>query len=154
VRRIYAAKGSSQPGQPLLKAPSKKSLKKGIWLLIIGTDTAKDMVYSRLKIETPGPGFCHFPDGRSDEYFKQLAAEEVVTRWEKGVKKRVWKKKRARNEALDLRVYATAAMEALNPKFDKIRTNIARREAAAKKPAGRQVKSSKLKRKTGFVNRY
>lgn len=154
VRRIYAAKGSSQPGQPLLKAPSKKSLKKGIWLLIIGTDTAKDMVYSRLKIETPGPGFCHFPDGRSDEYFKQLAAEEVVTRWEKGVKKRVWKKKRARNEALDLRVYATAAMEALNPKFDKIRTNIARREAAAQKPAGRQVKSSKLKRKTNFVNRY
>jgi phage terminase large subunit GpA-like protein len=129
-------------------------MKKGIWLLIIGTDTAKDMLYARLKIEKPGPGFCHFPDGRPDEYFKQLAAEEVVTRWEKGVKKREWRKKRRRNEAVDLRVYAMAALEALDPRFDKIRTNLARREATAKKTTGKKVTRQRLKKKRGFVNRY
>lgn len=77
-----------------------------------------------------------------------------MIRWEKGVKKRVWKKKRARNEALDLRVYATAALEALNPKFDKIRTNLARREAAAQKPAGKKVKTTRMKKRGGFVHRY
>lgn len=154
VRRVYAGKGLSTAGKPLVSAPSKKSIRKKIWLLTIGTDTAKDLIYGRLKIEKPGPGFCHFPDDRSDEYFKQLTAEEVIIRYTKGVPRRVWKKKRKRNEALDLRVYATAALDVLNPKFDKIRTNLARREAAAAKPGGGKVKAEKLKRKRGFVKRY
>jgi phage terminase large subunit GpA-like protein len=78
----------------------------------------------------------------------------VVTRWEKGVKKRVWRKKRRRNEAVDLRVYAMAALEALDPGFDKIRTNLARREATAKKPTGKKITRQRLKKKRGFVNRY
>ncbi|MCP4370077.1 MAG: hypothetical protein GY797_18465 [Deltaproteobacteria bacterium] len=68
------------------------------------TDTAKTVIYGRLKVENPGPGYCHFPDHYPDEYFKQLTAEELVTRYVRGVTKRVWKKKRPRNEALDLRV--------------------------------------------------
>jgi phage terminase large subunit GpA-like protein len=27
----------------------------------IGVDTVKDAIYSKLKVTTPGPGYCHFP---------------------------------------------------------------------------------------------
>ncbi|MCP6042580.1 phage terminase large subunit family protein, partial [Klebsiella pneumoniae] len=39
----------------------------------------------------------------------------LVTKYEKGVVYKVWKKIRNRNEPLDLRVYNTAALEILNP---------------------------------------
>jgi len=46
------------------------------------------------------------------EYFRQLTAERVVTRYERGRPIRFWQPKRAgeRNEALDTFVYASAAL--------------------------------------------
>lgn len=158
IRRVYAGKGSNVAGKPIASAPGRqsKALRKKIWLITIGTDTTKDLVMGRLRAP-PGPGFCHFPDDRPDEYFKQLTAEEVVYRYQKGVRKRVWKKKRARNEALDLRVYATAALEILRPNFDKIRTNLKRTairagpqtDTAEAKPKRRPIKRRRGK---GFVH--
>jgi phage terminase large subunit GpA-like protein len=61
-----------------------------------------------------GPGYCHFPMIRDAEYFKQLTAEAVVTRFHKGRPIREWKKRDSdRNEALDCRVYALAALQGL-----------------------------------------
>jgi phage terminase large subunit GpA-like protein len=54
------------------------------------------------------PGYCHFPK-YSEEYFKQLTAEQFVTRVVKGYRRGEWQKTRDRNEALDCRVYARAA---------------------------------------------
>ena len=55
------------------------------------------------------PGYCHFPQ-IGDEFFKQLTAEQLVTRVTKGgYRKQEWQKIRERNEALDTRVYARAA---------------------------------------------
>jgi phage terminase large subunit GpA-like protein len=54
----------------------------------------------------------HFPEYNT-EYFKQLTAEQLVTRILKGYPKRIWQKTRDRNEALDCRVYARAAAIAL-----------------------------------------
>jgi phage terminase large subunit GpA-like protein len=54
----------------------------------------------------------HFPEYNT-EYFKQLTAEQLVTRIVKGYPKRIWQKTRDRNEALDCRVYARAAAIAL-----------------------------------------
>ena len=42
------------------------------------------------------------------EYFKQLTAEQLVTRIVKGYPKREWQKTRDRNEVLDCRIYARA----------------------------------------------
>lgn len=159
VRRIYAGKGSSTPGKPIVSAPGRqsKALRKKIWLIMIGTDTAKDLIMGRLRIPEPGPGFMHFPDDRPDEYFRQLTAEEVVYRYTKGVKKRIWKKRRARNEALDLRVYATAALEILNPKFEKIRVNLKRRiEKEKEKDPEKKQKPKPVKRKKrgGYVHNW
>jgi len=47
------------------------------------------------------------------EYFKQLTAEQLVTRIVKGYPKREWQKTRDRNEVLDCRIYARAAAIAL-----------------------------------------
>ena len=75
----------------------------------------KDAVYARLKLIEPGPGAIHFPRRLDAEYFRQLTAERVVTRFEKGLPIRSWQPKRdgERNEALDTFVYAHAALHGL-----------------------------------------
>jgi phage terminase large subunit GpA-like protein len=57
-------------------------------------------------------GYAHFPK-YNPEYFKQLTAEQLVTKTVKGYAKREWQKLRERNEALDCRIYARAAALAL-----------------------------------------
>jgi len=45
----------------------------------------------------------------SEEYFKQITAEQLAARIVKGYRRPEWQKTRERNEALDCRVYARAA---------------------------------------------
>jgi phage terminase large subunit GpA-like protein len=127
-RRVYAVKGANTPGKPLI---SKFTLqgKPAVRLYTVGTETAKDTIAAHLLIPKPGPGYCHFPHKRDENYFKQLRSERPVTRYERGKAYRRWEKIKAsaRNEALDLRVYAMAACAILNPKF----RSIARRTRAA-----------------------
>ena len=60
------------------------------------------------------PGFCHFPE-YSEEYFKMLTAEKLTEEIDKkhGGRKLVWRKEYLRNEALDTRIYARAALTIL-----------------------------------------
>jgi phage terminase large subunit GpA-like protein len=59
-------------------------------------------------------GASHFPQDYPEEYFKQLTAESLVqTKMKSGAVKFEWKKSRERNEALDCRVYALAALYVL-----------------------------------------
>jgi len=60
-------------------------------LFSLGVDSAKELIYSRLKIEDSGAGYCHFPIGQGydEEYFEQLTAEKAVTRVRNSVKSRV-----------------------------------------------------------------
>ena len=75
----------------------------------IGVNTAKELMFGRLRIPELGPGYCHFPVDYEDEYFKQLTAEKCVTKFHKGFPRREWIKTRPRNDALDCRVYNMAA---------------------------------------------
>jgi phage terminase large subunit GpA-like protein len=111
-KRVFATKGVGGEGKPLMGKPSRNNIGK-IKLFPCGVDSAKELLYSRLKIVEPGPGYCHFPP-RPDEYFKQLTAEKLVTRYHKGFARREWVKVRSRNEALDCRVYAMGALAILN----------------------------------------
>ena len=128
TRRFYAVKGSSTPNSPLVTPHKNKHY--GIWLYSVGTDTAKDSLFSRLKIEESGPRFIHFPKGRgyNEAYFKQLCSEKLQTYLEKGVVRRKWVKSFERNEALDLRVYNLAAFDILKPNMAKIRAAVIPRE--------------------------
>ncbi|MHB2169949.1 terminase gpA endonuclease subunit [Alsobacter sp. R-9] len=113
-RRVHAVKGVSGAGRPVW--PKRATKAKGkVNVFIVGVDAAKDSVYARLRLSEPGAGFCHFPRDRERQWFEQLTAEKVVTRYQKGFPVRVWQKQStSRNEALDCRVYAYAALLSLN----------------------------------------
>ena len=112
-KRIFAIKGVGGEGKPIVGKPSKNNIGK-IKLFPVGVDTVKLLLFSRFKIQEAGAGYCHFPVGREDEYFKQLTAEKIATRYHKGFARREFVKTRTRNEALDVRVYAMAALSLLN----------------------------------------
>jgi len=76
---------------------------------IVGVDEAKTIFYKRLQITKPGPGYCHFPEDRDEEYFLQLLSERLKTKYVGGRATKEWVKERSRNEALDCRNYAYAA---------------------------------------------
>jgi phage terminase large subunit GpA-like protein len=119
-RRWYAVKGANTPGKPIVSRPTLQG-KPPVKLFAVGTETAKDILAARLALKEPGPGFCHFPTDRPEEYFKQLRSEHPVTKLTKGVAVRRWEKIKpgSRNEALDLRVYAMAALAILRPNLEK-----------------------------------
>ena len=119
AHRVFAIKGVGGEGKPIVGRPSKNNIGK-VPLYAIGVDTAKEVHYSRLRIEEPGPGYCHFPAARDDEYFRQLTAEKQVIKYHKGFPSRVWVKHRTRNEALDVLVYAIAAFSILNVNIDSL----------------------------------
>lgn len=107
-RKIFAIKGMGGEGKPVAGRPSKNNVGR-CPLFPIGVDTVKDLMFARMRIQENGPGYMHFSEKLNDEYFRQLTAEKIVTRYHKGYKKRVFEKIRARNEALDCMVYAYAA---------------------------------------------
>lgn len=116
--RVYAGKGVAGEGRPVVKVSRKQSGRKtrNVDVYAIGVDDAKSLIHARLKIEEPGAaGYSHFPDSRELEYFEQLTAEKQITKYIKGFPRREWVKTRARNEALDCRVYSYAALKILNP---------------------------------------
>ena len=81
---------------------------------MIGVNAAKEAVRQRLLVDEPGPGYCHFPTGRPDNWYAQLTSEELRIERKGGVEQRHWKlKKGIVNEALDCRVYAYAALHEL-----------------------------------------
>lgn len=90
-----------------------KKLRRGARVWAVGTSILKSELYQFLRLtqnedESFPAGYCHFPKYDS-EYFKQLTAEQLVTKVVRGYQKREWQKTRERNEALDCRVYARAA---------------------------------------------
>jgi len=109
-KRVFAIKGVGGEGRPIIGKPSKNNIGK-INLFPVGTDTAKELIFARLKITEEGAGYCHFPFTHSEEYFRMLTSEKKVTKYFKGQPRREWVKVRQRNEALDCRVYAMAALE-------------------------------------------
>ena len=122
-RHIYAIKGANATkGEyvPLIARTSRPKPLKAL-LVTLGVNDGKARVMSSLKVDVPGPNFCHYPKGRGYEYnyFLGLTAEKLEIRYEKGVPYHVWVKIRARNEPFDLRVYNTAALEIVNPNFEK-----------------------------------
>lgn len=104
-RRVLAFKGSSTVDAPIAPRLASRNNKGKVPLFLIGVNQAKDVIYSHIMTDTPGPGYMHFPqeDEYSAEYFKQLTAE-------KRAKNGKWVKTRARNEAIDVRVYGYASL--------------------------------------------
>ena len=123
-RRIFAIKGSTNSAAAYIQKPTKNNREKA-YLFTLGVDTGKSLLLQRLKLQEEGPGYCHFPKdeqgkpysprGYDENYFKGLTAERQVLVYKKGRPFFEWrlrdKGEHKRNEALDCRNYATAAIE-------------------------------------------
>jgi phage terminase large subunit GpA-like protein len=118
-KRFIAIKGASVKGRPIITFPKKRN-DHGIYLAIIGTDTAKDTLYSRLisTLESDSahaPGMFHWPinDAYNKQFFEQLTNEKRKLKYVKGRPEIVWHAGGRRNEPWDLAVYNLAAIRHL-----------------------------------------
>ncbi|HEY8007587.1 MAG TPA: terminase gpA endonuclease subunit, partial [Methylocella sp.] len=100
---------------PWPRKPIRPGRTRATAVYIIGTEALKDALAARLRIEDrEGPGVCHFPIGRGLDWYEGLTSERPIRRYHKGVATRVWTKTaNARNEPLDCRCLAQAALEGL-----------------------------------------
>lgn len=118
LHRVFAMKGASTPLRgPLFKQSRAGTRRLKLW--IIDGDTAKNTVLERLSIEPGLRGSAHWPESEAygRAYFLGLTAEEKRTRGEV----KTWVKVRERNEPVDTRVYAYAAMKILSPAWGQIK---------------------------------
>ncbi len=118
LTRFIPIKGASVAGKPIADFRRKRSAQ-GVYLTMIGTDTAKEIITSRLKIFEPGEGYIHFPvsDDFSEEYFKQLTNERKKSKVVKGRRVVVWDAGGRRNEPFDTAVYNLAGIRILQQNF-------------------------------------
>jgi phage terminase large subunit GpA-like protein len=125
-KRVFAIKGvNNNENEPILVGKPSTSNNLKIQLYKVGTFGAKELLFSKLKIDQLDEGSIHFNSAVCDEeYFAQLTAEKLVTSFSKGFPKRTWKKIRARNEALDTWIYSLAALHILKPNFKLIKESI------------------------------
>lgn len=114
--RVFAVKGNAGTGALAWPKEPTKIKATGGELFVIGVDTIKDVLFSRLQnVTEPGKGgYTHFSTGCDDGYFRQLTSEVVVSKYIQGRKIRYWQPKntKIRQEALDCWVYSYAAKEA------------------------------------------
>jgi len=128
-RHIYAITGANNEGAPIVNHRAAVH-EGGVKVYSIGVDSLKTSLFNRLQVEEHGPGYCHFPD-YEEEYFEQLTAEKQVTYFTNGKLMRRWKNTRGkRNEALDCRIYATAALNLRPFNLDKMSVNIPEKRKA------------------------
>jgi terminase, large subunit len=115
--------GASTYGKPIANFPRRKKNK--IYKTEVGTDNAKELIYSRLRIQVPQPwiptpGCVHFPlnDLVCDEdELKQITAERKKSVMVKGERVQRWDAAGRRNEALDCFVYCLAALRISQLRF-------------------------------------
>lgn len=144
VRRFIPIKGYSQSGKPIATWPRKRN-DKGVYLTLIGTDTAKEIVSSRLQVFEPGEGYCHWPVSEEfdETYFQHLTNERRVNKIVKGRRVIVWDAGGRRNEPFDTAVYNLAAIRILQQHFsidlNQLETQRAKEQAA---PQSARRKSS------------
>jgi phage terminase large subunit GpA-like protein len=112
----FAIKGVSGD-KPLVSSPSiqeinykGQKIKRGINLYRVGVDVAKETLYGRSQIESPGQKYLNFPSDLDSDWYKGFCSEVQVTEHKNGRPYLVWQKLAGvRNEPLDTFVYALAA---------------------------------------------
>ena len=150
AKRVFAIKGkggenipyiSTKPSQVVINGNSNRKA----WLYVLGVDAGKAAIMSNLKVESPGPSFCHFPRGEGrgydHHYFNGLLSEKLVLSKTKTGDRWTWEKipGHQRNEPLDCRNYALAAFKVWNPDLDSIFARLKNPKPQAPKPTPQAI---------------
>lgn len=153
ARGIYAVRGASTPGRAAVLPVTRQGKLKNVFVFPVTGDVIKNTLHANLLLKEEGPGYCHFPRetefadgtprGYTSTYFYGLTAEKRVRHRVGGVETYTWQKKfdSIRNEPLDCRVYAHAALLILNPNWDEL---IAAQTPAPPAPTPRRKLSANI----------
>lgn len=154
-KRVFAIKGKGGAGRPFISPPSKVAIRDNkkitCWLYTIGVDAGKSAIMGNLKVQEPGPKYCHFnrnPDAGYDiNFFNGLLSEKLELTRTKHGDQWAWVKLPGhnRNEALDCRNYALAGLKIVNPNFDAIEQELKGIKPKQSKSNMKRIKSKKSK---------
>ena len=110
--KIENVKGATLPVFPLKKTYSDRVILcgdsagfinsitgEGIYFAMASGEIAAGVIKDSIKINDYSEGYVDFSDKLDNEYYLQLTAEKIVTRYQKGFQKREYQKIRRRNEA-------------------------------------------------------
>lgn len=129
-RRVLAIKGAAG-NRPLIERAGSRT-KTGARLWIVGVDTAKQTLFSRL---ARGESIRLSGDLPA-VWYEQVASERAVVRYKRGQPVRSFERIPGRRaEALDCLVYAHAARAIVNPDWSARRAELALAAPAAARPA-------------------
>ena len=128
-KKVFCIKGFPGADRPFTSPPKKQKIiiknryLGTVWQYQLGVDSGKQIIMDNLKVQVPGPKYCHFPlrDDYGAMYFHGLLSEHLVP--EGKVRQRwVWTKIQGheRNEPLDCRNYALAAFKVLPVDLDAV----------------------------------
>lgn len=115
---VLAVKGSSLANRPVIGKPSMidvswrgKVMPRSLKLWPIGTDTAKHLLYGRMRVTQVGPGYVHTPKAllTTDEYEQMTAARLMPVTVQGKASMRWLTPAGKREEGGDCMVYAYAA---------------------------------------------
>lgn len=148
-KKVFCIKGFPGADRPFTSPPKKQKIiiknryLGTVWQYQLGVDSGKQIIMDNLKVQAPGPKYCHFPlrDDYGAMYFHGLLSEHLVP--EGKVRQRwVWTKIQGheRNEPLDCRNYALAAFKVLPVDLDAVdrRLKVARGKRPSTEEAPRQ----------------
>ena len=155
-KRVFAIKGKGGDGIPYVSPPSKVPIRDNkkitCWLYTIGVDAGKAAIMASLKVQEPGPKYCHFsrnPDaGYDSAFFTGLLSEKLELSHTSRGDRWMWVKipGHERNEPLDCRNYALAGLRILNPDMDaaerRLRGQEEKSEGRARRPQRTKRRSS------------
>ena len=154
LKRVFAIKGANRADAPYTAPPKQVEYNTAagrtgkVWLYMIGVDSGKQHIMSGLKVKEPGARMSHFPSnwgkGYDENFYSGLLSEHLVMdskgRWK-------WEKLpgHERNEALDCRNYANAALMILHPNMDELKQKLlapAERKPEQTKPRRQRTRRS------------
>lgn len=120
-RKVLAIKGA--PGnRPVIERAGSKT-KTGAPLWIVGVDTAKEQLFSRMSRGSS----IRFSAELPRVWYEQVASERAVVRYRRGQPVRSFERIPGRRaEGLDCLVYALAARQMVNPNWEVRRAEVAR----------------------------
>jgi phage terminase large subunit GpA-like protein len=159
-KRVFAIKGQGGDGVPFTKPPTKiKQVVNGkmigqLWLYSLGVDAGKADVMNNIRVQEPGPKYCHFPldhaRGYDSRYFEGLLSEKLVQKTTNGRTRWAWEKisEHIRNEPLDCRVYALAAFRVLDPDLEAVAARLRAATTGEQQPQPQRQARPKVKKST------